>query len=101
MSRWDEAESYRRYLEPSPKGSTEVDWNAPGARRGFLAAIVADTERTLVAKVLQPPRIRYFTKQDFPIDLKVRRCTCPAGQVTIRLHRQGRDRDGYGQRVPR
>ena len=28
-------------------------------------------------------------------------CTCPAGAVTTRLHRQGRDRDGYGKQVPR
>ena len=53
MSCWAEAEGYCCYLEPSLKGNTEVDWNASGARRGFLAAIVADAERTLVSKV--PP----------------------------------------------
>ncbi len=82
MIRWDEAEGYRRYLELSLKGSTKVDWNSSGARRGFLAAIVADTERSLVAKVFQPPRSGYFTNQDFPIDLEARRCTCLAGEVT-------------------
>ena len=61
----------------------------------------AEAERTLVAKVPKPPRSRYFTKQDFHIDLEAGRCTCPAGEITTRLHRQGRDRDGYGKRVPR
>ena len=61
----------------------------------------AEAERTLVAKVPKPPRSRYFTKQAFHIDLEAGRCTCPAGEITTRLHRQGRDRDGYGQRVPR
>lgn len=57
--------------------------------------------RTLVAKVPKPPGSGYFTKQDFHIDLEVGSCTCPAGAVTTRLHRQGRDRDGCGKRVPR
>ncbi len=62
---------------------------------------LAEAERILVAKVPKPPRSRYFTKQAFPIDLEAGRCTCPAGEVMTRLHRQGHDRDGYGQRVPR
>ena len=108
-------EGYHRYLEPSIKGSTEVDWSDPEARRGFLAAIVADAaygdgetrrqfaeaEGTLVAKVPKPPHSPYFTKQDFHIALEAGCCTCPAGEVTNRLHRQGRDRDGYGKQVPR
>ncbi len=61
----------------------------------------AEAERTLVAKVPKPPRSPYFTKQDFHIDLEAGSCTCPAGAVTTCLHSQGRDRDGYGQRVPR
>ena len=61
----------------------------------------AEAERTLIAKVPKPPRSPYFTKQTFHIDLEAGRCTCPAGAVTTRLHRQGRDRDGYGKRVPR
>ncbi len=61
----------------------------------------ADAGRTLVAKVPKPPRSGYFTKQAFHIDLEAGSCTCPAGEVTTRLHRQGRDRDGYGKRVPR
>ena len=61
----------------------------------------AEAERTLVAKVSKLPRSRYFTKQAFPIDLEADSCTCPTGAVTTRLHSQGRDRDGYGKRVPR
>ena len=44
---WAERQGYRRYLEPSFKGSAEVDWSNPEARRGFLAEIVADAERLL------------------------------------------------------
>ncbi len=40
-----EQEDYERYLEPSLKGSVDVDWSATEARRGFLAEIVADAER--------------------------------------------------------
>ena len=40
--------AYDRYLEPSIKGSTDVDWSDFEARRGFLAAIVADAEWLLV-----------------------------------------------------
>ena len=61
----------------------------------------AEAERTLVVKVPKPPRSGYFAKQDFHIDLEAGLCTCPAGAVTPRLHRQGRDRDGYGKWVPR
>ncbi len=60
----------------------------------------AEAERTLVTKVPKPPRSRYFTKQAFHIDLEAGSCTCPAGEVTTRLHRQGRDCDGYGKWVP-
>ncbi len=54
VSRWAEAEGYGRYLEPSLKGSTEVDWSDPEARRGFLAAIVADAERLLGQALTSP-----------------------------------------------
>ena len=36
-----------RYLAPSLKGSTEVDWSDPEVRRGFLAEIVTNAERLL------------------------------------------------------
>ncbi len=52
--RWAEQEGYYRYLEPSIKGSTEVDWSNPEARRAFLAAIVADAERLLGQALTSP-----------------------------------------------
>ena len=52
---WAERQGYRRYLEPSLKGSAEVDWSDPEARRGFLAGIVADAER-LLGQALTSPR---------------------------------------------
>ena len=55
VAAWAEAEGYARYLEPSIKGSTEVDWSDPEARRGFLAAIVADAERLLGQALTSPP----------------------------------------------
>ena len=61
----------------------------------------AEANRTLIAKVPKPPRSPYFTKQDFHIGLQTGCCTCPAGEVTTHLHNQGRDREGYGKRVPR
>ena len=70
-------------------------------RDGETRRQLAEAERTLIAKVPKPPRSPYFTKQNFHIDLEAGRGTCPAGEVTTRLHRQGRDRDGYGQQVPR
>ncbi len=54
VGRWAEQESYHRYLEPSVKGSAEVDWSDPEARRGFLAAIVADAERLLGQALTSP-----------------------------------------------
>ena len=44
---WAERQGYRRYLEPSLKGSAEVEWSDSKARCGFLAEIVADAERLL------------------------------------------------------
>ena len=49
------ANGYRRYLEPSIKGSTEVDWSYPEAWRGFLAAIMADAKR-LPGQALMSPQ---------------------------------------------
>ena len=51
---WAERQGYRRYLEPSVKGSAEVDWSDPEARRGFLAEIVADAERLLGQALTSP-----------------------------------------------
>ena len=53
--RWAEQEGYDCYLEPSIKGSAEVDWSDPEARRSFLAAIVADSER-LPGQALTSPQ---------------------------------------------
>ena len=75
---------------------TDAAYGDGETRRQF-----AEAERTLVAKVPKPLRSRYFTKQAFHIDLEASSCTCPPGEVTTRLHRQGRDRDEYGKRVPR
>ena len=58
VAAWAEAEGYARYLEPSLKGSTEVDWSDPEARRAFLAAIVADAERLLGQALTSPPATR-------------------------------------------
>ena len=55
VAAWAEAEGYARYLEPSLKGSTEVDGSDPEARRAFLAAIVADAERLLGQALTSPP----------------------------------------------
>ena len=52
---WAEQEGYDRYLEPSLKGSTEVDWGDPEARRAFPAAIVADAKR-LPGQALTSPQ---------------------------------------------
>ena len=54
VSRWAQQEGCNRYLEPSIKGSTEVDWGDPEARRGFLTAIVADAERLLGQALTSP-----------------------------------------------
>lgn len=61
----------------------------------------AEAERTLIAKMLKSPGSARFTKQDFHINLEAGHCTCLAGEVTTRLHSQGRDREGHGRRIPR
>ena len=55
VAAWAEPEGYDRYREPGIKGSTEVDWSNPEARRGFLAAIVADAERLPSPALTSPP----------------------------------------------
>ena len=90
------AESERRLEGPVAETVADAAYGDGDTRRQF-----ADADRTLIAKVPKPPRSPYFTKQDFHIDLEAGRCTCPAGEVTTRLHSQGRDREGYGRRVPR
>ena len=47
MSRWAEAQGYRRYLGPSIKGGAGIDWSDKRARRKLLAEIVADADRLL------------------------------------------------------
>ena len=88
--------SLRGEWRPVAETVADAAYGDGDTRRQF-----AEVDRTLIAKVPKPPRSPYFTKQDFHIDLEAGRCTCPAGEVTTRLHSQGRDREGYGRRVPR
>lgn len=61
----------------------------------------ADAGRTLIAKVPGRPQKALFPKEDFHIDLAAGTCTCPAGQVTQRLHTATTrtDRAGRAYRV--
>lgn len=44
---WARHEDLRRYFETSVKGSAELDWSDPQAKRQFLAEIVTDARRLL------------------------------------------------------
>ena len=46
---WAEAQGYERYLGPSIKGESAIDWSDKRARAGLLATIVADADRLLEA----------------------------------------------------
>jgi hypothetical protein len=65
-------------------------------RRKFI-----DANRTLVAKVPGTrENVPYFTKDQFQIDLEAKSCTCPEGQVTSRVVRQGSGASRRGIRPP-
>jgi hypothetical protein len=55
--RWMCSHGLERYLEPSIKGSVEIDWSDPEARDGFLSQIVADA-RQLLALAESEPSVR-------------------------------------------
>ena len=44
---WAGQEGYVRYLEPSIKGETQIDWDDENARMAFLQGLVADADRLL------------------------------------------------------
>ena len=44
---WAGEEGYARYLEPSIKGESRIDWDDEKARMAFLQGIVADADRLL------------------------------------------------------
>ena len=46
---WAKAQGYERYLGPSIKGESAIDWSDKRARAGLLATIVADADRLLEA----------------------------------------------------
>ena len=46
---WAKAQGYERYLGPSIKGESAIDWSGKRARAGLLATIVADADRLLEA----------------------------------------------------
>ena len=60
----------------------------------------ADANRKLVAKVPARGCRGQLTKDQFRIDLDQMTCTCPAGQITCTLIRQGYWRDRAGERHP-
>jgi len=60
----------------------------------------ADAERPLVAKVAARGRSPQYSKDAFDIDLDEMSCTCPAGQTTRVLVRQGYWQDRCGARHP-
>ena len=47
VEEWAESQGYERYLEPSIKGETAIDWSDRKARSALLATIVADADRLL------------------------------------------------------
>ena len=54
VRKWAEARGYERYLGPSIKGESAIDWSDKEARAGLLATIVADADRLLeVARLAQ------------------------------------------------
>jgi transposase len=60
----------------------------------------ADAGRRLVAKVPSRPCRHQISKDAFGIDLDEMSCTCPAGQITRTLVRQGYRQDRKGERHP-
>ena len=60
----------------------------------------ADAERRLVARVPSRGCGDKISKDAFGIDLEGMSCTCPAGQITRTLVRQGHWRDRKGERHP-
>jgi transposase len=60
----------------------------------------ADADRRLVAKVPSRGSRDKISKDAFGIDLEGMSCTCPAGQITRTLVRQGGWRDRKGERHP-
>ena len=61
----------------------------------------ADAGRKLVAKVARRRSGDLISKDQFQIDLEEMTCTCPAGQTTRTLIRQGYRRDRGGKKYPR
>jgi Transposase DDE domain len=63
----------------------DAAYGAGATRREFLNA-----NKKLVAKVPGPrENVKYFTKDRFQIDLTAMTCTCPPGQVTEKVVRDG------------
>jgi hypothetical protein len=60
----------------------------------------ADANRRLVAKVAARGRRDQISKDKFQIDLDQMSCTCPAGQTTYTLVRQGYWQDRAGNKHP-
>jgi len=60
----------------------------------------ADADRRLVARVPSRGCRDQISKDAFGIDLEGMSCTCPAGQITRTLVRQGHWRDRKGERHP-
>ena len=60
----------------------------------------ADANRKLVAKVPSRGCRNQISKDQFQIDLNQMTCTCPAGQTTSTLIRQGYWRDRAGNKYP-
>jgi hypothetical protein len=63
----------------------DAAYGAAATRRQFLEA-----NRKLVAKVPGPrENVNHFTKDRFQIDVTAMTCTCPAGQTTAQVARNG------------
>ena len=43
LTTWDAGQGYARYLAASLKGTVEIDWDVPTARRAFLTRVSRTT----------------------------------------------------------
>jgi transposase len=68
---------------------------------GSTRQAYADAGRKLVARVAPRGNRDQISKDEFHIDLEEMSCTCPAGQTTRTLIRQGYRRGRGGRRFPR
>ena len=68
---------------------------------GSTRQAYADAGRKLVARLARRGSGDQISKDQFHIDLDKMSCTCPAGQTTRRLIRQGYSRGRGGKRFPR